>query len=157
MPAINIAQCEQPGGYTVIKIISLDEIIDCPEILTNQNASLFTSTPDPETIDIHFIDDSLKITEKPTRNKSGILYNIYGQIDLANQSSEIDDFLHKRVFQNVVMIGIKTYGQQKLYGSRNYPLKMIYEHINGEKPETGSIMQIRITGNIAQKPVFISD
>jgi len=155
MPLINISPKEQPGGYKFIQIITIDEIVNCPEFLTNRNALQFISSPNSETIDVIFIDDNLKITEKQSRTASGILYTINCQIDIADQSSDLDDFLQKRVFKNILLIAEKTYNQKKLYGSKNAPLKMSFEQINGKTPEEGSITRLRITGKIVQKPVFI--
>jgi len=155
MSLINVSSKEKPGSFKFIQIITTDEIIACPEILTNSNANQFKSSPSLDTIDVVFIDDNLKISEKQLRTKSGILYNISAQIDIADQSSKLDDFLQKRVFKKIIIISEKTYNQKKIYGSKNSPLKMIYEQINGKKPEDGSITRLKITGKIAQKPVFI--
>lgn len=157
MPELSITASEQIGGFKLIRLITLDEIVFCPGVLTNQNAANFLSSPTLETIDALFIGESINIKSNQRKNKSGILHSISAQFDLLKQSSDLDDYLNNHANKPLVMIGEKQYGQQILYGSKNAPLKLLYENIHGKKPEDGSIVRVKISGKIPQKPVFITN
>ena len=157
MAVLNIVDNEQIGSYKSISFIPLDEIVNCPGYLTNKNASEFTYTPGEDSIQANFLYDSITIKQKPTRTKSGLLYRITAQFDFTLQHSKIDDYLNSKLPRKCVVISLKHYGQQKLYGSLLNPLTMIYEFRNGKTAEEGSTVRVKIIGKISQKPVFIMD
>jgi len=157
MPVLNIIDNEQIGSYKSITFIPIDEIVNCPSFLTNKNANEFTYTPGNDSLQANFLYDSIDIDEKPSRTKSGIIYKISAQFDFSIQHSKIDDYLNSKLPINCVMVGLKHFGQQKLYGSLLNPLKMIYEFRNGKTNEDGSTVRVKIDGKISQKPVFIMD
>lgn len=157
MAEINVDIDEQIGGFRSLRIIAVDEIVNCPDVLTNDNAIYFTSTPALDTIDATMVSESIALTSKPTRNRSGILHRINASFDMASQSSLLDDYLNDRTANGVVLVAEKHYGQQILYGSKNYPLKLLYENIHGKKQEEGTTVRVRISAKIPQKPVFVTD
>lgn len=157
MPELSISSEEQIGGFKLVRLITLDEIVFCPGVLTNQNASTFLSSPTLETIDALFVGERINIRSTQRRNKSGLLHSISAEFELEKQSSDLDDYLNKHANKPLVMIGEKQYGQQILYGSENAPLKLLYKNAHGKKPEDGSIVRVKISGKISQKPVFITN
>lgn len=157
MSEINIAIEEQTGGWFNVVIAKLDELIKCPDILTNSNGSSVLFAPTSDSIDILPVGENIKITEPVQKTKSGLVYNIKGEFEIAYQSKAIDTYLNNHLHKKVVLIGIKHFGQQKLYGSKKFPLTFTYQNINGKNYEDGSRVRITVAGKIPQKPVFIND
>lgn len=157
MSDINIALEEQTGGWFNVAIATLDELVECPDILTNANASSVVFTPTADGLDILPVGENIKITEPIQKTKAGSVYNIKGEFEIAYQSKAVDTYLNNHLQKKVVMIGIKHSGQQKLYGSKKFPLEFSYQNINGKNYEDGSRVRITIEGKIPQKPVFIND
>lgn len=157
MSDINIALEEQTGGWFNVAIATLDEILECPDFLTNDNATSVVFAPAASGLDILPVGENIKITEPIQKTKSGTLYNIKGEFELAYQSKEVDTYFKNYLHKKVVFIGIKHSGQQKLYGSKKFPLAFSYQFMNGKKYEDGSTVRVTVTGKIPQKPVFINN
>jgi hypothetical protein len=157
MKDINISLEEQTGGWFNVAIATLDELVECPAFLTNNNASSVVFAPATSGLDILPVGENIKITEPTQKTKSGTVYNIKGEFEIAYQSKEIDTYLKNYLHKKVVLIGIKHSGQQKLYGSKKFPLAFSYQFINGKNYEDGSKVRVIVTGKIPQKPVFIND
>lgn len=155
MTTVNVSESEQHGGFYVIQIFKLSELVSCPEYLTNQNTGLVSFDPEESSVDILPVAESLSISENPDVNGSGILYNISGSMELPYQTSEVDDFLKEYLFKDVVMVGIKHYGQRIMYGSKRHPLRLTYNLVHGKAQEEGTATVIKISGKIPQKPVFL--
>jgi hypothetical protein len=154
---INVREKEQQGGWANIQIVSLDEFVYCPDVLTNENSASIVIISELDGLDVLPVAENLKITEPLSRTKSGIIYNIRGDFEISCQTKQLDDYFDKYVLKKVVMIGTKHYGQQKLYGSKKFPLIFSYTYLNGQKSEQGSRIRIRISGKIPQKPVFLTE
>ena len=157
MSELNTSLEEQTGGWFNISIATLDELTSCPDLLTNANANSVVFTPIPSGLDILPVGENIKIGETIQKTKAGPVYNIKGEIEIAYQSEEIDTYLNNLLQKKVIFIGIKHSGQQKLYGSKLFPLSFSYQFINGKKYEDGSKVKITIAGKIPQKPVFINN
>ena len=157
MSEISIARQEQTGGWFNVGIFLTEEITSTPTYLTNKNASLVTFEPAEEGLDILPVGENISITEPSRKTKSGTIFSIRAQFDIENQSKSLDEYLNQFRHKDVVFIGIKHSGQQKLYGSKKFPLEFDYEFINGKKYEDGSRIRITVAGKIPQKPVFITD
>lgn len=155
MTTINLAAQEQHGGFYALQIFSTEEIVSSPEILTNKNASQMVLQPSEDSLDIPQLAESLKVSEPQAVTKSGVLYNISGSFEIPLQTSEIDDFLKSFLTKKVILIGVKHFNQQKIYGSKLHPLRLKYEMANGTKQEEASIIKVKIYGKIPQKPVFL--
>lgn len=157
MNDINIKLKEQTGGWFNVIIVTLDELIECPAILTNDNARRVVLAPAASGLDILPVGENIKITEVPRKTKSGFLYSIKGDFEVAYQSKELDTYFKSYLNKKVALVGIKHTGQQKLYGSKKFPLDFSYQFINGTKYEDGIKVRITVSGKIPQKPVFIYD
>ena len=83
----------------------------------------FTSSPALDTIDATMLSESISLTARSSRNRSGIIYNIKAAFDMFSQSTLLDDYLNDRVPGGIVLVAVKHYGQEILYGSKNHPLK----------------------------------
>ncbi len=157
MSDVTTSNLEQTGGFFNAQIVSIDELTNCPAILTNDNAKSIIITPGSNNLDILPVAENIKITEKSSKTKSGTLYTINGEFEIPVQSSAIDTYFNEHLYKKVVLIGIKHYGQQKIYGSKKFPLDFSYQFVNGQKLEDGSKIIVKVTGKIPQKPVFIND
>ncbi|MFV9552071.1 hypothetical protein [Algibacter sp. PT7-4] len=148
---------EQTGGWFSVNIISVDDLEYCPSFLTNTNAFSIKISLTDDDLNILPVGEKINITAPPQKSTSGILYNIKADIEFKNQSKKIDTYLNKYLNQKVVLIGVKHFGQQVIYGSKQYPLDFYYQNINGKNYEDGSSIKVVISGKIPQKPVFIND
>ena len=157
MNTIKTENLEQTGGFFNAQIVAIDEITSCPSILTNNNAKDIVIPPSTTSIDILPVAENIKISEKPTKTKSGTLYTINAEFSLPVQSSELDTYFQYYLYKKVVLIGIKHYGQQKIYGSKQSPLNFSCQFVNGKKLEDGSKILVKVSGKTPQKPVFIND
>ena len=152
---VNISLEEQTGGWFNVSIITLDEFEQCPDVVTNTNASSVVFSPSYSEVDILPVGENIKITASVQKTKSGSVYNIKGAFEIAYQSEQLDNYFKKYLHKKVVLIGIKHSGQQKMYGSKKFPLNFSYQFISGKKYEDGSKIRVSIQGKIPQKPVFI--
>ena len=148
---------EQPGGWFNFQIYEVDDITTCPDLLTNANASTVLIDPPSDHIDILPVRETIKIQETSKKTKAGVVYTIKGEFTSQIQTKELDSYLNKRIHKKVVLIGIKHFGQQKIYGSKKFPLALEYQFVNGTKYEDGSAIKVLVSGKIPQKPVFIND
>lgn len=157
MSHINTRLEEQTGGWFNIQIGMISELAFCPDYITNDNANTIVITENEDQVDILPVFENIKIKEPPRVTKSGTLYNIKADVEFTGQKSTIDKILLKYHLEKVFFIGVKHDGQQKLYGSKLFPLEFEYDFINGTKFEDGSLVAITVSGKIPQKPVFIND
>ncbi len=120
MKNLNDSKCEHTGGWFVAQIILVDEVINCPTILTNDNASQMSwDDSQYSQLDILPVRESIKINATPRSNGSGTSYSIKAEFEIATQSKEIDTFFNDCIHKKVLLLGQKHYGQQILYGSPN--------------------------------------
>ena len=157
MTTQNTANFEQTGGWFNVQIVTPEEIISSPKVLTNTNASSIIIEPSDDTLDILPIAENITITETPRTNKHGTYYDIRAQFELNVQTKDIDSYFNNYIHKHVILIGIKHYGQQKMYGSKLFPLEFTYTHLNGKKLQDGSLIRVSVFGKIPQKPVYIND
>lgn len=153
----HISLQEQTGGWFNVSIATLEELVFCPDILTNDNASSIVINPGPTTVNIYPVGESIIISETPQKTSSGLIYNINSQFDIPIQSKDLDTYFNDCIQKKVVLIGIKHDGQQKLYGSKRFPLTFSYKFINGKKYEDSGSIRVTVSGKVPQKPVFIAD
>jgi len=157
MSDINTSLCEQQGGWFCFQVLEVADLSNCPDFLTNENATSIEIEIPEDHIDLFPVRESIKIKETSKKTKAGVVYTIRGEFDIALQTKEIDSYLNKRLQKKVVLIGIKHFGQQKIYGSKKCPLAFEYQFVNGQKYEDGSVIKVLVSGEIPQKPVFIND
>lgn len=157
MSNVNKVLEEQTGGWFNATIATIDELVVCPDVLTNANANTVVLELEPTELNILPVGENITITETPSRTTSGMLYTINGQVEFALQSTDVDTFLAKYLHKKVVLIGVKHFGQQKMYGSKKFPLNFTYQNINGKNLEDGTSVRITVSGKTPQKPVFIND
>lgn len=148
---------EETGGWFNVSIAHLDEISNCPEYVTHDNAAQVVVTPSENRVDFLHVGESIKITEKTLKTSSGTLHTINGEFEVAFQSKEIDTYFYECLYKKVILFGLKHDGQQKMYGSKKFPLNFNFEFINGTKYEDGATVRVTISGKIPQKPVFVNN
>lgn len=157
MSGIVVTEKEQIGGFKSILFITLDEIINCPELLTNLNAFEFTSSPPLNAVNVRHVGETMRVTARPSRTKAGLLYSINCQLNIEEQSIEIDNYLFEKQIKPGVLITEKHFGQKMLFGSKNFPLRMTYEGIHGDRAEDGNLIVVKISGKIPQKPIILTN
>jgi len=148
---------EQPGGWFNFQIYEIDDVTSCPDLLTNVNASSVVIDPPTDHIDILPVRETIKIQETSKKTKAGVVYTIKGEFTCQIQTEELDTYLNKRIHKKVILVGVKHFGQQKIYGSKKCPLALEYQLVNGTKYEDGSAIKVLVSGKIPQKPVFINN
>lgn len=145
---------EKSGGWDNINIILVDDVLSCPNILTNKNSNEFTYSISSSTVEIMPLSDKMSLKEQKTQNASGTLYSISCELIIPDQSPELDDFFNAYQNKDVILIGTKTDRTEKIYGSVLCPLKFTYKFEDGDKSEDGGSIRVQVNGNIPQKPVF---
>ena len=151
-----IDKYEETGGWLNLQFATLEELIFCPEIVTNKNANTIQIEGSEDTIDIVPIPERFMVNVTPRKTKQGTFYNISITLDFPYQAKDIDDYLNIYKNKKGIVIGTTTNSKIKMFGSKNHPLNFSYQEINGKKLEDSSITRINIKGNIPQKPVYIS-
>lgn len=157
MVKLNISDQEQTGGWRSLQIAPIEEILVCPDIVTNQNANLVSLYAGPATIDILPVSESINISISNKRDKAGFQYTIKIVMDFFYQSIALDNFLNDYLNKKVVVLGVTSYGAEKLFGSKLHPLTFNYELIDGKNFEDPATTQVTISAVIPQKPVIIKD
>jgi hypothetical protein len=152
----NTNNLEQTGGWLNLQFATLDEVKYCPQILSNENANLVEIEGTPDTIDVLPIPERFSVNVTPRKSKIGTTYSITISLDFPHQSASIDNYLNAYKNKRGVVIGTTTNQKLKMFGSKNFPLDFSYQEINGKKLEDSAITRITISGNIPQKPVYIS-
>ena len=156
MATENTNNLETTGGWLNIQFATLSELKVCPQIVTNENASLVQIQGTSDTLDVLPIPERFSVNVTPSKSKIGTTYNISISFDFPHQSASIDNYLNAYKNKRGVVIGTTTNYKLKMFGSKNYPLDFSYQEINGKKLEDAAITRITIKGNIPQKPVYIS-
>jgi hypothetical protein len=157
MSTTNIAILEQTGSWQSIQIATLDEIKTMPDIVTNDNASQIEIVGTVDTIDILPLPENINISHSKTQSKKGVEHSIKIQFDFPSQSTALDNFLYQYEGKKVIVIGVKPFGTEKLFGSKLSPLLFDYDLIDGKGIDDGSVTRVIISGKTTQKPVFIKD
>ena len=157
MNRVNTSLGEQTGGWSNVSILTSDELVESPDVLTNDNTGSIVIESIEDGLDILPVGENIKITEPLQKTQSGFVYNIKGEFEIACQSKTVDTYLNNYLDKKVVLIATKHYGQRKLYGSKKFPLSFSYQSVSGQKYEDGSRVRITVQGKIPQKPVFMGD
>lgn len=157
MSVKNLTFQEQTGGWKSIQIATLEEIQNCPEILTNANAHKIEVFGTADTIDITPIPETFVVNAPPKKTAAGLLFRIKIFFEFPYQSHLIDDYFFKHINKKCIVFGETSFGAVKVFGSKRHPLHFIYEQVNGKKLDDKPLTRVTISATISQKPVFIVD
>jgi len=157
MEFINLQNKELTGNWLALQIVTLPEIINCPDILTNTNANTVNIVAEENTVDVLPVPEAIQVSVKTIRRKSNFSYSIKIQVDFPYQSSSVDDFLNNLNKQKVIAVGLNANDEEKIFGSKLHPLTFDYELTDGKKLIDGSNTRVIVSGKIPQKPVFITN
>lgn len=155
MSDVNVSNNEDLGGWFNVSVFSVDEIVSCPDILTNKNAIDIELNLSGEELNFLPIGENIIIRETPRRVSNGFIYGIEGSFEVNIQSPEVDDYFNKYINKKVILIAQQWSGVKRLYGSKKFPLMFTYRNINGRRTEDGQRIQITVSGDIPQKPVYL--
>ena len=114
----NINALETIGAWKSIQIASVDEIVTCPNILTNHNSNKITIVGDYQTFDFLPIVERISISDQKQRTSSGFVYKIKIGIDFDHASKEIDDYFSSYLNKKVIAIAQDNNGNEKIFGSQ---------------------------------------
>lgn len=155
MGILSSQNSERTGGWVSIQIASLAEITFCPAILTNTNANLLQISGNEDTIDVLPIPEKFSVNVSARKTKIGTTYNVSISLDFSEQSAALDSYLNLYKNKKVIVLGIDTNQNVKIFGSKNHPLNFSYQEIQGKKLEDSSITRVTVNGSIGQKPVYL--
>ncbi|WP_435263412.1 hypothetical protein [Tenacibaculum sp. nBUS_03] len=146
------------GAFHSFEIIPITDVLTCPGVLTNSNVSEFTYTKNESnnTI-IQPVGETLIVSCKPRRTANGLLYAIASSLEIKSPSGEIDTLFNKIINQGFILKANTYTDSSILYGSKIFPLELIYQHVHSKKQENPAKIAVSIKGKIPQKPVFITN
>lgn len=156
MSDVNVSSNEDLGGWFNVSVFSVDEILNTPEILTNKNAIDVEFDLNGEELNFLPLGENINIRESSRRRNNGFLYTIEAEFEINVQSAEVDDYFNKYLKKKVVLIGYQWSGISRMYGSKKFPLQFNYRNINGRRTEDGHRIQVTVSGEIPQKPVYLT-
>ncbi len=156
MKIIKQIKNEEIGGFHNLEIIAIEDILFCPIILTNLNASnLDYKKYNDSDVEIMPVGETITINANPKRTVNGIEYSVKGQFEVKYLETDVDDVFSEAVSKRIIVKANRYNGTSIIYGSQSHPLYINYKIKNSKKFETKSKFEITITGKIPQKPVFI--
>lgn len=156
MSDFNTSEVENFGGWSGIEIYATDQVQNCPDYLTNSNSNLVVFEATNDIVDFYPVGDEISIRENQRKNKIGNSYAINVDVQINNQSAEIEDYLNTYMNKKVLVVGIKMDGKRRLFGSVKFPLEFNYILQNSNEPENPHITSIVINGDIPQRPVYLA-
>lgn len=156
MGIFNVGSKEAFGGFESIELIKTSEVLNCPDILTNQNSNNFTYISNEESkVDILPVGETIIISAKPVKNRSGILFTISGGFEVNYPSKSIEDLFATYLEEYVVAKANLLNGTSMIYGSLLFPLEVTYVLQHSKKIENPSKIRVSINSKIPQKPVIV--
>jgi hypothetical protein len=145
---------EQTGGFSKLQIFLVEsETSNWPVVLTDIN-SFQVNFNDTETFTAE-VDEKIRVVERSKPDSNGEIWDIAITIDFITQNRNFDFVLDQYKTLKTVAVVTKTFNQQKIYGSDQFPLQFFYETINNENPEQGVITRVTLTGKQPFRPVYI--
>lgn len=155
MKIVSLTQREEIGGFVSLEILILEDIVRCPIILTNTNATTFLYKKGyTSAVEIKPVRETLSVGSKSSKTKSGRIYSIESNFEVLHLDTEVDSIFATIQNKKVIVKANKYNGTSIIYGSLKYPLTFFYDVVNSTKTESPSKFEIKIKGKIPQKPVI---
>lgn len=145
---------EQLSGVAEIDFYLLEEISDWPVILTDANSSSITITPEAVSVEATVKPDSIKPTVNKKQGPEGTVYQISIKMEFITRSEALEQLLDQYENKPGIVISKMNNEFQKLYGTNQEPLYMMYEVNEGEKIDGDGATIIEIKGETRTRPVF---
>jgi hypothetical protein len=156
MIRISNTKKEQLGGFRSLEIIKLTDVLNCPHILTNENANQFTYKQFFESdISILPVNETINMVAKPVRTASGIKYKATAGFEVKYLDAAVDSIFNEYHLQHVIVKGNTFNNNAIIYGSLHFPLKFYYEVLHSKQLENPSKFIISCSAEIPQKPVIL--
>jgi hypothetical protein len=147
---------EQLGGFKSLEIILLKDVINCPHILTNENAVLFTYKQFfEEDISILPVGETIYMNNTPKKTANGILHKLTAGFEVNYLDIDVDTVLEEYHLKKVIVKGNTFNNTSVIYGSVLSPLTFYYDVTHSKKIENPSKFAINCKANISQKPVIV--
>lgn len=155
MKIVSLTQRESIGGFHSLEVITLDDVVNCPHTLTNENAATFLYNKGySDAVEIMPVGETLLVGSTTTKTKSGRIFSITSTFEVLYLDIEVDTIFNNFQHKKVIIKANKYNGTSIIYGSKKYPLTFFYDIVNSKKAESPSKYECKITGKIPQKPVI---
>lgn len=155
MIRISNTKKEQLGGFKSIEIILPEDIIFCPPILTNTNASKFTYKQFFEAdVSILPVNETINIDAKPKRTDAGMIYTAQGGFEVHFLDDAVDTIFENYHLKDVIVKANTFNDNYTIFGSALEPLTFYYEIKHSSKIENPTKFIISCKADITQKPVI---
>ena len=145
---------EELAGIAELDFFLLTETADWPVILTDQNSSNVTFVPEPVSVAATIKPDSIKISVNKKTGAEGTIYQISIKMEFLTRSEALEQLLDQYENKPGVVLSKMNNEFQKLYGTDNEPLYMVYEVNEGDKIDGDSATILEIKGETRTRPVF---
>jgi hypothetical protein len=156
MSIFNVGNKEAFGGFKSIELIKVSEILNCPDILTNNNSADFTYISDIENkVDILPVGETIIISAKPVKNRAGILFTVSGGFEINYPSKALEDLFASYLEEFVIVKANLLNNTSMIYGSLLFPLEVNYILEHSKKIENPTRIKVSINSKTPQKPVIL--
>lgn len=145
---------EQLAGFSEISVYLLSEVSGWPVVVTDANAGLIVITPEEHDVDGTIVPDSINVADKPRQGEEGELWPIDISFMYLYRGEPIEQLLEQYANKPVIVIACLNDNTKKLYGTDQEPLYLNWENVYGERIEDRSGVNVRIRGEMQQRPVF---
>ena len=132
----------------------LSEVSNFPVVLTDQNSSQLVFTPEPNSVNASVKPDSIKLVTNKKQSPEGIVYQISVKMQFLTRSESLEQLLDQ--YQNKPGICHVKFNNefQKILGTNETPLYMIYEVEDGDKVDSDNGTTLEIKGETRHRPVY---
>ena len=132
------------------------------QIISIKNVALFPIGFGPvENIDLiegkEWIDIAVKyasVKEKNVNGAGGPIFDVNIEAELNQDSEEYNDFLEINSGAKFLVICKNKKGERKVYGTKEYPIKMEWNHNSGKKVENPNKNVLKFRGKTPRKSRF---
>ncbi|MES2813222.1 MAG: hypothetical protein V4670_12180 [Bacteroidota bacterium] len=151
---MNFNCTEELAGVAELDFFLLTETSNWPIILTDQNSSGVTFTPEMVSVAATIKPDSINATVNKKQGPEGVIYQISIKMQFITRSEALEQLLDQYENKPGVVLSKMNNEFQKLYGTDNEPLYMTYEVNEGDKIDGDSATVIEIKGETRTRPVY---
>ncbi|MFK7049902.1 hypothetical protein V3Q77_08370 [Flavobacterium davisii] len=147
---------EQLAGVAELDFILLTETANWPLVLTDQNSSQIVFTPESVSVEAVVKPDSIKVNVNKKVAPEGVVHQITMKLMFLTRSESLEQLLEQYEGLPGIVIAKLNNGFQKIYGTNDEPLYLLYEVEEGDKPDGESGTTLEIKGETRSRPVYYS-
>lgn len=147
---------EQLGGIAELDFYLLNEVSNFPLVLTDQNSRQLVFSPEIHSVNVTIKPDSIKVSVNKKQAPEGTIYQISIKLEFLTRSEALEQLLDQYENKPGIVNSKMNNEFQKIYGTQDEPLYMLYEVNEGDKIDGNSGIELEIKGNTRARPVFYS-